>query len=185
MYAGNYGRVHSISARSEMGAFHVWFASNALVPTNSYDLRNLGFAIRLASRSGLFDCSVDGVSLLFLPAAGNVQGVTSEWGHGWLWSMTAHSAGFAYSVGMNGNGIHPAWGRGVFRRKAIRLASRSELFGCSVDGVGVSVPARCGPNRERYFRLSRWHAIVLGASGHIKRCQALGIAYFCIWRRMA
>ena len=29
-------------------------------------------------------------------------------------------------------------------RLGVRLASRSELFGCSVDGVGVSVPARCG-----------------------------------------
>ena len=64
---------------------------------------------------------------LFLPAAGTMQGVTSDWGTFWLWSMTAQSAGVAYSVGMNGNGIHPAWGRGVVRRKAIRLASRSGL----------------------------------------------------------
>ena len=96
--------------------------------------------LRLASRSELFGCSFDGFGLLFLPAADDV--------HIYYWSFLALSANPAgprawYVNGGNGWFVS-ASSRDRIGKLAIRLASRSELFGCSFDGVGVSVPARCG-----------------------------------------
>ena len=74
--------------------------------------------------------------LLFLPAAGTVY-----------WTTSASTQTHAYVVVRFGHakfGLATEFGRALLR--PIRLASRSELFGCSVDGVGCSVPARCGPN---------------------------------------
>ena len=70
---------------------------------------------------------------LFLPAAGN------------YWTMDADSSRetVARSLRLE-NKVLQAFANSRWGRFCIRLASRSELFGCSVDGVGVSVPARCG-----------------------------------------
>ena len=91
--------------------------------------RHFRFAIRLASRSELFGCSVDGVVLLFLPAASQAY-----------WSPVCASPGIGFGVVNFGRqDSFPAglWWRVGSLRFSIRLASRSELFGCSVDGVGL------------------------------------------------
>ena len=93
------------------------------------------YAIRLASRSGLFGCSFDGFGLLFLPAAAM-----------WYWSFTSTLVTNAFGCVYIGNErIGGASSRQRHMRYPVRLASRSELFGCSVDGIRSSVPARCIP----------------------------------------
>ena len=102
--------------------------------------REEGRSIRLASRSELFGCSdVVGVCLLFLPAE-----------YPWCyWSVSSRADAREYvceAVRIQWEYWSSAFGMWRSGRFAIRLASRSELFGCSFDGVGCSVPARCGPN---------------------------------------
>ena len=79
--------------------------------------------------------------LLFLPA--------SDGKYVSVWTRTAEAV--KASVGMRAAKVTVSVASGVYlealarqTRLLVRLASRSELFGCSVDGVWSSVPARCG-----------------------------------------
>ena len=96
----------------------------------------------------LFDCWWRG--LLFLPAA-----VVMGRGMVRYWSVAAAygASGGAYKIDLYDNFTWLQNSQGRYDSNAIRLASRSELFGCSVDGVGVSVPARCGYGVLDYFRI--------------------------------
>ena len=97
--------------------------------------------VRLASRSGLFGCSVDGAGLLFLPA-GDGKYVS-------VWTRSAESV--MSGVGMRAAKVTGSVANGVFvqalarqTRLPIRLASRSELFGCSVVFGLLFLPAGPG-----------------------------------------
>ena len=87
--------------------------------------------IRLASRSELFGCSVDGVGLLFLPAAGSVYPTlyTTVSGRGVSDSWLAFLGSAKKSAGVSSAARYNAL--------TLRLASRSEFSGCSVVGVSL------------------------------------------------
>ena len=107
------------------------------------------FAIRLASRSELFGCSVDGIGLLFLPAAGWITKGPWKINGGWAryWAVTGGSdysgSKRGYNIDFQGAKVYL---EGLMARQngfSIRLASRLGLsFVMSV--VLSSVPARCG-----------------------------------------
>ena len=112
------------------------------------DRRYKLFSLRLASRSGLFGCS--GVGLLFLPAAGQYlvePSKSNQWARYWSCTSAANTqdgaTGWLIMAASNDWGVPIRFPR--LRGLGIRLASRSELFGCSVGGVESSVPARCPP----------------------------------------
>ena len=87
--------------------------------------------------------------LLFLPAAGHIasDGLGAVNSFARYWSLSAYSSNVdnAFCIYFAALTTQRSGNFARFRGQAIRLASRSELFGCSVDGVGVSVPARCLP----------------------------------------
>ena len=65
----NFARYWSFSAHSSASesAYMLFFTAGTAQRPGAFG-RQMGFSIRLASRSELFGCSVDGVGLLFLPA---------------------------------------------------------------------------------------------------------------------
>ena len=144
---GSFARYWSIRCVSEPRAFCVNVQNSYATFAEWMDCVRR-YAIRLASRSGLFGCSV--VGLLFLPA---VRGGYNAF----YWSSRAAgvSLGVSYAeeCALSGAWISLEWDRPRQQGDAIRLASRSELFGCSFDGFGLLfLPAAAG-EFGRYWSL--------------------------------
>ena len=103
----------TLSAGSLVGTSSIGWWLSTQRPANQLKPRSIGFSIRLASRLGLFDCSVDGVCLLFLPAGSS--------GHYWsINRSTRETSGWAYKVDI----CQVVNYAGLTGKRAIRLASR-------------------------------------------------------------
>ena len=134
----------SVGSSTDSRLFIAWEVN---VRSNSLS-RNFGIwrrarlCVRLASRSGLSGCSVGVVSLLFLPAAGQMidgkSQVLNQWVRVWT-NLASEASGMqlrSVLISCKGSNIPGALTGGREEGRSIRLASRSELFGCS-DVVGV------------------------------------------------
>ena len=101
-----------------MTAIGIFVRQHRVAGMDSRDRQNLA-NIRLASRSGLFGCSVDGVGLLFLPAA--LQSGT--WAHYWsVESINGYEQVVAFDF-RGRNVLIYSWAARSAAR-SVRLASR-------------------------------------------------------------
>ena len=131
------------------------FNTGAIFPRHSL------LAIRLASRSELFGCSVV-FGLLFLPAA---VGSFARY-----WSIRCVSEPRAFCVNVQNSYANFAEWMDRVRRHAIRLASRSGLFGCSVVGL-LFLPAVRGGSNAFY-----WSSQAAGVSQGVSYAEELAFA---------